>query len=565
MTPKLEQGSPDSPSVSTSDDKTNPSGVAMEDAASKQPGDSSENNDGHSFPTTTMATEDDDLPPLYNYDEHSEHRSHASSNNSRRSGDSIDEDDSSSSENASISSRSSSDLENNSHPKGTGGHPQVISQQPQPQGILKKTSDGNGVDTKNPVATGSILKPSRRRSEAANHHHHHHRNNDDDEDSFSDQSDSSSDAASFDPDAESSEDEQDDYKDSDVEDDDSSEDHSIASLDDEEKSLEVSVASDKSQGNEKNAINLVGASAILDSLSDIEEHTETGSTNHDDSIIITYETKLAGLSDEEEENAAKQQQPDTRRRPPPRTKSGAGMPSGRGMRRAPPGRTRSGILLPPGANETQKEAALQRNMVARSQSQQMLEAMRAAAQNAAGGDTGGRRAPARSVSDVGAFQRRAPARTKSGALEGGSFERRAPSRTKSGAGPGSFERRAPPRTKSGDGLGARRARQRAVAEEGEGDLSPEKEEKLIRNMVARTQSQQMLEAMRASAQKSAGTDAAGSNPGSTGVERRAPPRTKSGDMIRRAPPRSKSGTLGTAPPPRPGGRRQDVLEKETEG
>jgi hypothetical protein len=111
-----------------------------------------------------------------------------------------------------------------------------------------------------------------------------------------------------------------------------------------------------------------------------------------------------------------------------------------------------------------RDEALERNMIRRQSSNEMLQAMQNATKSDSV-DTGTstdncamkivqptRKPPPRTKSGEG-FQRRPPARTKSGegpSMDG--FQRRPPPRTKSGEGEdmSGFERRAPPRTKSGE-------------------------------------------------------------------------------------------------------------------
>lgn len=146
-----------------------------------------------------------------------------------------------------------------------------------------------------------------------------------------------------------------------------------------------------------------------------------------------------------------------RRRAPPRTKSGdfCGGPP----RRRAPHRTKSGGAMTPvmsncgrkvSIEEDQddadrKEQTLRRNAARRQKSSEMLRAMQDAT----------RKAPNRSKSSGATLQRRAPTRTKSGAVLAGGHDnrprRRAPARTKSGDGLGP-RRRPPQRTKSGGGL-----------------------------------------------------------------------------------------------------------------
>jgi hypothetical protein len=117
-----------------------------------------------------------------------------------------------------------------------------------------------------------------------------------------------------------------------------------------------------------------------------------------------------------------------------------------------------------------KMEALNRNMIRRQSSNEMLQAMQQATKKVSpsyddGGDDDGdnhkdqprRKPPPRTKSGDG-FQRRLPPRTKSGENMNGSaggsddgFQRRPPVRTKSGESGGGFERRPPPRSKSGEG------------------------------------------------------------------------------------------------------------------
>lgn len=234
----------------------------------------------------------------------------------------------------------------------------------------------------------------------------------------------------------------------------------------------------------------------------------------------------------------------------------------------------------------ERNNALERNSLRRQASNEMLAAMRAAAQSAGSHpsqstDHGPRRAP--------------PPRTKSGDLvNGGSGDhgapvRRPPPRTKSGEDVGGStappRRRPPPRTKSGDGMVATEPASARREPSGPGNLgepsdsgdfvvplrcgsdeedtflmSPsgrrrrtvqEREQALSRNAVRRQASSDMLRAMRDATLTRAPPDRAKSSAAT--LQRRPPPRTTSGEVLdgvdgpqrpeprRRPPPRTKSG------------------------
>lgn len=249
----------------------------------------------------------------------------------------------------------------------------------------------------------------------------------------------------------------------------------------------------------------------------------------------------------------------------------------------------------------ERNDALERNSLRRQASNEMLAAMRAAAQSVSHPPQSTDHAPRRAP----------PQRTKSGdMLNGGSGDhgapvRRPPPRTKSGEDVGGGNaapprRRPPPRTKSGDGMVAAEPTSIRKEPSGPGNLgepsdsgdfvvplrcdsdeednvlmSPsgrrrrstkEREQALSRNAVRRQASSDMLRAMRDATLTRAPPDRSKSS--GAALQRRPPPRTTSGEVLdggdgpqrpeprRRPPPRTKSGDglgdeeNGRAPPRR---------------